>query len=114
MAGVTSVSSLAPTLPPAPPIAAPVLPDSTPRQIVSPTASARSQATASYGLLASGVLSTLLQAQSAAEGAVATSRSALETATAAVNAYAAAQSLPGRPPASASITQLEGVVIYTS
>ena len=114
MAGVTSVSVLNRLLPPAPAIAVSVPSDSASPPVAAAVPSQRSPPVSSHGLLASGVLSSLLQAQSVAEGAVATARSAVATTTAAVRAYTIAQGLPARPPATATTTLLEGVVIYTS
>ena len=111
---MTSVSALARLLPPAPGIAVPAPSDSASPPTASAVASPRSPPVSSHGLLASGVLSSLLQAQSVAEDAAATARSAVATTAAAVRAYSTAQGLPARPHATAATTLLEGVVIYTS
>ena len=122
MAGVTSVSSLAQILRPAPYATVPGRPDSTTAAPAATSSLAslstaplpRSPPTVAHGLLAPGVLSSLLPEQSVAESAAAATQTARATATAALSAYAAARGLPARPAAPASITQLEGVVIYTS
>lgn len=114
MAGVTSVSSLARILQPAPTIGVPAATDSTPLSTTSNVKSPPSPPTSAYGLLAPGVLSSLLQAQSAAENAAATARAAVATTTAAVDAYTAARDLPARPAATAAATVLEGVVVYAT
>ncbi len=114
MTGVTSVSSLARILLPAPTLVVPAQPDSAPPAGASQSTSSRSPPTSAHGLLASGVLSSLLQAQATAENAAVTARAAVATTTAAVNAYTAARDLPARPAGTAATTLLEGVVVYAT